>query len=477
MHYIKKTSMPERAPMTPIVSTYPFEIIFIDYLHLDRAKGGYEYVLVCCDHFTKFVQTYATKNKSGLAAAEKIYNDFILKFGIPARIHHDQGREFHNNLFKKLHKLSGITASKTTPYHPMGNGQTERMNRTIINMLKTLEEKEKKDWTKHLSKLTFAYNATVNKTTGYSPHYLMFGRSPRLPIDTMFGIEANVDEGKARISYQKYVEKWKNDMDQAFEIANKHADKKGQYNTGYYNKKARGVEIKVGDRVLLRNHSEKGGTGKLRNYWEDEIYIVVKKDEEIPVLTICPENGGKEKRVHRNNIMNCNLILPKDVEVEKGFRSKGNSPAEKKRVKKMAKQRVEDDSESEEEVVVIERTNHFAKQGGNGKNTQPDDLGVQGGMHLTETRIAGGQDHNEGDEVVESEQQSEEGEESEEPSELDEVGSQDGDMVHPVDSEEEQTEENEDEDLASTNRPQRNRKKTKIFTYDKVGGNPTIYRK
>jgi len=107
-------------------------------------------------------------------------------YGFPKQIHHDQGKEFHNSLFSCLNRLSGIKSSKTTPYHPMGDGQVERMNRTIINMLKTLNNNEKLNWKYHLPKLVFAYNSTVNKSTNYSPFYLMFGRQSRLPIDLMF---------------------------------------------------------------------------------------------------------------------------------------------------------------------------------------------------------------------------------------------------------------------------------------------------
>ena len=86
---------------------------------------------------------YATRKKSGQAAAAKIWNDFIPRFGFPGKIHHDQGGEFNNTLWNDLHRFSGVVASNTTPYHPMGDGMVERLNRTVQNMLKAIPEKEK----------------------------------------------------------------------------------------------------------------------------------------------------------------------------------------------------------------------------------------------------------------------------------------------------------------------------------------------
>ena len=59
--------------------------------------------------------------------------------------------------------------SNATPYHPEGDGQCKRLNRTVINMLKSIPENEKNKWMTHLPKLMFAYNSTINKTTQFSP--------------------------------------------------------------------------------------------------------------------------------------------------------------------------------------------------------------------------------------------------------------------------------------------------------------------
>lgn len=309
----KRPNVKPRAPMENIQSTAPFELVSLDFIHLESSKGGYEYILVLVDHFTRFAQAYATKNKSARTAADKLYNDFILQFGFPARILHDQGGEFENQLFHRLEECCGVVRSRTTPYHPQGNGKTERLNQTLLSMLRTLPEHKKSSWKESLNKVVHAYNCTRHEATGYSPFFLLFGRSPRLPVDVIFGTKP-----ASSLNYPAYVKKWQAAMKEAYDLATKRSGLSGARGKKHYDKKANSPVLQPGDRVLVRNLSERGGPGKLRSYWEDKIQVVVqRKGEGSPVYGIKPETGaGRHRVIHRNLLLPCNY-LPFEVEQPK----------------------------------------------------------------------------------------------------------------------------------------------------------------
>lgn len=128
---------------------------------------------------------------------------FLCPLWSTERLHSDQGWDFESAPIKDLCQLLGIRKSRTTPYHPCGN-PVERFNRTLLEMLGTLQEEDKVNWRDHVQPLIHAYNVTKNDTTGFSPYQLMSGRQPNLPINVAFGLNP---EGRKKDTHEDYVKK------------------------------------------------------------------------------------------------------------------------------------------------------------------------------------------------------------------------------------------------------------------------------
>ncbi|XP_026091333.1 uncharacterized protein LOC113064674 [Carassius auratus] len=257
----------------------------------------------------KWLMPFLCPNQSAKAVAHQLWHNYFCVYGFPSRIHSDQGTNFESGLIAELLNIAGVQKSRTTPYHPMGNGACERMNRTLGNMIRALPAKTKHKWPQVLKSLTFAYNCTIHETTGYAPFLLMFGRIPRLPIDLVFG---SVLDNPDVLSYDKYVLALRRDMKEAMCVAQASAKEQLKRHADLYNRRVKVGPIDVGDRVLLANKGARGKR-KLANLWEDTVYTVVGLNADSHTYRIQHSGTGVVKTVHRNLIMPVNFLpLPDD---------------------------------------------------------------------------------------------------------------------------------------------------------------------
>nr|XP_025042814.1 uncharacterized protein LOC112546537 [Pelodiscus sinensis] len=235
-----------------------------------------------------------------------MWKHFICNYGIPERIHTDQGRNFESNLLVQLWKLLGISKSRTTPYHPQGNGTTEWFNRTLMNMLGTLCPEQKANWKDYVESMTHAYNCTRHESTGFSPFFLMFGRHPKLKIDLALGLPHRGNEG---LEVEEYVSHLRKCLETAYHQAAQASEAAKHHQKKYYDRQTREAPLIPGDRVLVAK--VKKGRQKLGDRWESTPYIVIRRQGDLPVYVVQPETGGGELLIHRNRITPC-MFLPID---------------------------------------------------------------------------------------------------------------------------------------------------------------------
>ena len=107
------------------------------FLTLEPSKGGHESILVISDHFMRPAQVIQLCNNATTAA---IFDNCLIHYGFPGKLHSDQGANFESKVIKRHCKLAGTVKTRTILYHPMGNGMCKRSNKTQLNMLGTLNE-------------------------------------------------------------------------------------------------------------------------------------------------------------------------------------------------------------------------------------------------------------------------------------------------------------------------------------------------
>ena len=339
----RKARAQSAAPLVSIVTTRPMELMCMDFLKIEPDSRDTRNVLVITDHFTRYALAIPTRDQKATTVAKALWENVFAHYGFPERLHSDQGRDFESRVIRELCSLLEIKKSRTTPYHPQGNGQCERFNQTLLGLLGTLEDEKKENWRSHVAPLVHAYNCTRSEATGLSPYLLMFGREPHLPIDLRMGV-APVSEGP--MSHQRYAEKLKIRLQKAHQLASERIGKRASGNERRYNAKVRESVIQPGDRVLVRNVRVRGGQ-KLANRWEDEVYVIVRRlGDTMPVYEVRVESGkGPNRVLHRNMLLPCRFSSPQVI--TEPLPSKKATPPQTRQSKNMTGPPPDSDSDDE----------------------------------------------------------------------------------------------------------------------------------
>ena len=297
---------PQIPPMEPILCTEPLDLVHIDYVSMEvtvgmKGKPVVKNVLVFEDHFTHYTQAYVTNNHTVRTMAHILYNEFFLVSGFPRQLMSDQASEFTGQVISELCDLLGITKIRTLPYHPQTNGTVERVHQTLRRTIAKMDPDKRAKWPSHLGPILIAYNATRSLITGYSPYFLMFGRQPRLPVDLLFPTVRQ--DGNSRTT-DEYVTSLYDKLKSALVSVRDTTILEAQRQKRHYNCKAGAVELHPVDKVLVELDVFRGQWWKLKNWWGDTLYTVVKcLADGIPAYEV--ENNANKKRqvLHRAQLL------------------------------------------------------------------------------------------------------------------------------------------------------------------------------
>lgn len=202
----------------------PFDTIHIDHFGpLPSVNSKQKHLLVIVDSFTKFVKVYpatSTSTKEVCRALEK-YFEFYSR---PSRIISDRGTCFTSTEFTEFIEKHNIQHIKNASASPQANGQVERINRILKNMLgKLTEPLQHSDWTKQIKHVEYAINNTLQKSIGTSPSQVLFGvkqKGPEVDYLTEYLEDQSVNDTERNLQQirnlasakieksQKYSQQW-----------------------------------------------------------------------------------------------------------------------------------------------------------------------------------------------------------------------------------------------------------------------------
>ena len=250
--------------MAPIITGSVWEMVSIDHLGPLNKSFGCQWIIVLTDNFSKIALAKPMATKNAKSVAKFIFEDLILTYAcIPQKLLSDCSQSFLGKIVSHLNILMGIKQLKTSGFRPSTNSLTERYNCSLGHCLSMYVNKEQNDWAKYVKPVVYAYNCTVQASTGYSPIEVVFGVKATLPPD----VELNLNKirgtpSEYALGLAKYLKDVKTNVFERLSKVHKRAKQR-------YDLKRRDYQLSEGQKVLFYNPGiVPGRFNKMLKRWE-----------------------------------------------------------------------------------------------------------------------------------------------------------------------------------------------------------------
>ena len=278
----KIKSEPKQIPLPTV--RVPFDRLALDFIGpLPTTDKGNKHILVCVDYCTRWPEAFATRDQLATTVAEIIVNEIVCRHGAPREILTDQGQNFRSQLVTEVCNFLRTRKLLTAPYKPSTNGLCERLNQSLMQILKIMVVENKRNWDRLLPAVLFCYRTACQESTNFSPAKLLYGRELRLPME--------LDMYAPRlVEIQKLKGLWIR--------AQEGVEKVAERNKARHDKKSKEPSFHAGDMVRLRMLANKvGESPKLKVQWSEPVLVLDVFNNNAKVKV-----NGKEKVVSMQNI-------------------------------------------------------------------------------------------------------------------------------------------------------------------------------
>ncbi|XP_054829456.1 uncharacterized protein LOC129325660 [Eublepharis macularius] len=268
------------------------------------SRSGKKFLLTVIDFSSHYLDVTPLANITAPAVARALLV-VASRWGLPKTIRSDMGPSLVSGLMKKVFELAKIEHQVTIPYAHWENGLTERVNRTVGQMLRKYVLDFGPDWEKSLPFMIGAYNDTLQESLGFSPNQIVFGRSLNTPLTMLRQQWEGVSELKP-MSVVTYFHQLKETLAAIWESAKLHLTKAQTLQKRAYDRKAVPREYFPKDKVLVLSLVK---PHKMAVMWTGPAEIV-KKESAVHYLVAFPEAHPQPKLYHVNSLEKYHERLP-----------------------------------------------------------------------------------------------------------------------------------------------------------------------